>query len=77
MRQLNLEVSLFLSDLFHSFENKLLPNDCILLRNIREGLEVFVERCGAVEDQQVCPSQARGLVQLEFEFASASRTSLY
>jgi hypothetical protein len=36
-RQLNLEVSSFLSDTFHTFENRLLPNDAILLRNIGEG----------------------------------------
>jgi hypothetical protein len=33
IRQLNLEVSSFLSDPFHTFENGLLPNDVILLRN--------------------------------------------
>ena len=38
-RQLNLEVSSFLSDTFHTFENRLLPNDVILLRNIGEGQE--------------------------------------
>ena len=37
MRQLNLEVSSFLSDPFHTFKNRLLPNDVILLRNIGEG----------------------------------------
>ena len=39
IHQLNLEVSLFLSDLFHTFENRLLPNDVIFLRNIGEGHE--------------------------------------
>ena len=39
MRQLNLEVSSFLSDPFYTFENRLLPNDVILLRNIGEGHE--------------------------------------
>ena len=37
MRQINLQVSAFLSDPFHTFENRLLPNDDILLRNIGEG----------------------------------------
>ena len=32
MRQLNLEVSLFLSDPFHTFENRLISNDVILER---------------------------------------------
>ena len=39
MHQLNLEVSSLLSDYFHTFENRLLPNDVILLRNIGEGHE--------------------------------------
>ena len=30
-RQLNLEASSFLSDTFHTFDNRLLPNDVILL----------------------------------------------
>ena len=34
MRQLNLEVNSFLSDSFYTFENRLLPNDVILLRNV-------------------------------------------
>ena len=37
MRQLNLQVSSFLSDPFHTFKNRLLPNDVIFFRNIREG----------------------------------------
>jgi hypothetical protein len=36
---------MFLNDIFHSFENRLLPNDDIILRNIREGHEVLGERC--------------------------------
>ena len=39
MRQLNLEVSSFLSDSFHTFKNRQLPNDVIFLRNIGEGHE--------------------------------------
>jgi hypothetical protein len=31
MRQLNLEVISFLSNPFHSFENRLLPNNVIML----------------------------------------------
>ena len=51
MRQLNLEVSSFLSDPFRTFENRLLPNDVILLRNIREGHE-GLRGCGGREDDQ-------------------------
>ena len=50
MRQLNLEVSLFLSVPFHTFENRLLPNDVILLRNIGEGHERLRGRGGGDDD---------------------------
>jgi len=76
MRQLNLQVSSFLSDPFHTFENRLLPNDVILLRNIGEGQEGLRGRGGGDDDQQGRPTQAGGPVQHEFESASASRTSL-
>jgi hypothetical protein len=76
MRQLNLEVSSFLSDPFYTFENRLLPNDVILLRNIREGHKEIRGRGGGEDDQQGRPTQAGGLVQPDFESASASRTSL-
>jgi hypothetical protein len=39
MRQLNLEVSSFLSDPFHTFENRLLPNDVIVMMNLEEEVE--------------------------------------
>ena len=39
-RQLNLEVSSFLSNSFCEFENRLLPNDLIILRNEGEDLQV-------------------------------------
>ena len=75
-RQLNLEVSSFLSDTFHTFENRLLPNDVILLRNIGEGHEGLRGSGGGDDDQQGRTTQAGGPVQQEFESASASRTSL-
>ena len=52
IRQLNLEVSSFLSDHFYTFENRLLPNDVILLRNIGEGHERLRGRGGGIDDQQ-------------------------
>ena len=76
MRQLNLEVSSFLSDPFHSFENRLLPNDVILIRNIGEGHEGLRGRGGGNDDQQGRPTETGGSVQHDFESASASRTSL-
>ena len=76
MRQLNLEMSSFLSDHFHIFENRLLPNDVILLRNIGEGHEGLRGHGGGEDDQQGRPTGTGGPVQHDFESASASRTSL-
>ena len=75
MRQLNLEVSSFLSYPFHTFKNRLLPNDVILLRNIGEGYEELGERYRGGEDQQGRTTQARGPAQLDFDSASAFMTS--
>jgi len=50
MRQLNLEVRSFLSDPFYTFENRLLPNDVIFLRNIGEGHEELGGRDGGKDD---------------------------
>ena len=76
MRQLNLEVSSFLSDPFHSFENRLLPNNVILLRNIGEGHERLRGHGGGDDDQQGRPTETEGPIQHDFESVSASRTSL-
>ena len=73
IRQLNLEVSSFLSDHFHTFENRLLPNDVILLRNIGEGHEGLRGRGGGDDDQQGRPTETGGPIQHDFEYASASR----
>ena len=48
-RQLNLEVSSFLSTPLYDFENMMLPNDYILIRNHREE-EMLREGLGGVED---------------------------
>jgi hypothetical protein len=58
-------VSSFLSDSFQCFENRLIPSDIIMLRNIRDDHEVLEERCGGEEDHQGCPGQARGLVHVQ------------
>jgi hypothetical protein len=76
IRQLNLEVSSFLSDHFHTFYNRLLLYDVILLRNIGEGHAELRGRGGGKDDQQGRPTQAEGPVQHDFESASASRTNL-
>ena len=57
-RQLNLEVSLFLSDTFHTFENRLLPNDVILLRNIGEDHEGLRGSGGGDDDQHKPEAQS-------------------
>jgi hypothetical protein len=49
--QLNLEVSSFLSNSLYDFENKLLPNDYIVLRNEGEIQETHGGGLGGVEDQ--------------------------
>ena len=66
MCQLNLEVSSFLSDPFHTFENRLLPNDVIFLRNIGESHEELGGRYGGKDDQQERPTQVGGSLQYEF-----------
>ena len=76
MRQLNLQVSSFLSDPFHTFENRLLPNDVILLRNIGEGHEGLRGHGGGDDDQQGRPTEIGGPIQHDFKSASASRTSM-
>ena len=76
MRQLNLEVSSFLSDPFYTFENRLLPNGVFLLRNIGEGYGGHRGRGGDKDDQQGRPTGTGGPVQHDFESASASRTTL-
>jgi hypothetical protein len=56
---LNLEMSSFLYT-FSNFENSMLPNDVIVLRNKGEDQEVFGGRHGGGEDQTGRPSQAGG-----------------
>ena len=74
-RQLNLEVSSFLSNSLYNFENRLLPNDYVLFRNHGEDKETHRGRLGGVEEQLGRPTTAGGPVQLESESASTSRTS--
>ena len=76
IRQLHLEVSSFLSDPFHIFENRLLPNDVIFVRNIGEDHEGLRGCGGGDVDQQGRPTGTGGPIQHDFESTSASRTSL-
>jgi len=51
-RQLNLQVSSFLSNVYCEFDNRLLPNDLIVLRNKGEDHKGRGEDLGGVEDQR-------------------------
>jgi len=74
-RQLNLQVSSFLSKSFYDFENRLLPNDYIVLRNHGEDQGMHKGCLGGVEDQQGRPSQGGDPNRVDFEHVSESRTS--
>ena len=63
------------SSSLHDFENRLLPNDCIMIRNHGEEFNTLGEELEGVVDQQGSPSQVGSSVQFEFKYASASRTS--
>jgi hypothetical protein len=51
-RQWNLEVSSFLNSSSYDYENKLLPNDYIVIRDHGEGKGILGEGLGDMEDQQ-------------------------
>ena len=76
-RQLNLEVSSFLCSSLYDLENRLLPNDCIMIRNHGEDMESFGGMLGGVEDHQGRPSQGGGPNQFDFGHGSEYRTSLH
>jgi hypothetical protein len=75
-RQLNLEVSSFLSNSLYDSENRLLPNDYIMLRYEGEVQETHGGGLGGMEDQRGCPDKDGGTNQIMFESISESRTSL-
>jgi len=64
-RQLNLEVSSFLSTSLYDIENMMLPNDYIVIGN--HGEEMLRERLRGVEDQQGRSDQGGGLNRFDFE----------
>jgi hypothetical protein len=75
-RRLNQEVSSFLCT-FSNYENSMLSNDVIALRNKGEDQEVFGGRLGGGEDQTGHPSHAGDPQHPEFESASKSRSSVH
>ncbi|KAG8096288.1 hypothetical protein GUJ93_ZPchr0013g35274 [Zizania palustris] len=74
-RHLNLEVSSFLSISNYEFENRLLPNDYIVIRNQGEDQEIHQEGLGGGEVQQGSASQVGDPIQVDFESNSDSRTT--
>ncbi|KAK3126855.1 hypothetical protein QOZ80_7AG0564010 [Eleusine coracana subsp. coracana] len=76
-RQLNLRVSLFLMISLCDFENRLLPNGLIVVRNHGDDDEIAGEVIGDVMGQQGRPSQRGGPIKTDFESVSEPRTSLH
>ena len=74
-RQLNLQVSSFLSNYFCDFENSLRPNDLIVLRNKGEDQQGRGKDLGGVEDQRGRPEQDGGPNRFDFVSVSDSRNS--
>ena len=68
-------MSLFQINLSSGFENKLLSNDLIIVRNHGDDEEDVTEEFGGMVDQQWQPSGVGGPIQVEFESASESRSS--
>ena len=76
-RLLNLQVSSFLSNYSCDFDNSLLPNDLIVLRNKEEDQQVRGEGLGGVEDQRGRLEQDGGPNRFDFVSVSDSRNSLH
>ena len=74
-RLLNLQVSSFLSNYSCDFENSLLPNNLIVLRNKGEDQQGIGEGLRDVEDQRGRPEQDGGPNQFDFVSVSDSRNS--
>jgi hypothetical protein len=66
-RQLNLEVSSFLSTSLFGFVNRLLPYDYVMIMNQGENQEILKEGLGGMVDQQESPSRGGGPNQVDFE----------
>ena len=68
-------MSSFLSNIFYESENRLLPNDLIVLRNKEEDQKGRGEGLGGVEDQQGCRDQDGGPNRFDFVSVLDSRNS--
>ena len=71
------KVSSFQINLSSRSENKLLPNDLIIIRNYGDDEEDVGEEFGGVVDQQGQPSRVGGPIQVELESASKSKTTMH
>jgi hypothetical protein len=74
-------VNSFLYTCIYDLENRLLPNDIIMIRNHGEGKEGLKERRGGAQDQQKAakpswnPNPSRDRVQFGFQEQSSPKTS--
>jgi hypothetical protein len=70
-------VSLFLYAFIDDSENRLLPNNVMMIRNYGGDKEGLKERCGGEKEQQRRPSQVGVPIQVELKSNSDSRNSLH
>jgi hypothetical protein len=68
-------VSLFLYAFIHDSENRLLPNNVMMIRNYGGDKEGLKERRGGAKEQQRRPSQVGVPIQVELKSNSDSRNS--
>jgi hypothetical protein len=68
-------VSLFLYAFIDDSENRLLPNNVMMIRNYGGGEEGLKERRGGEKEQQRRPSQVGVPIQVELKSNSDSRNS--
>jgi hypothetical protein len=68
-------VSLFLYPFIDDSENRLLPNNVMMIRNYGEDKKGLKERRGGAKEQQRQPSQVGVPIQVELEPNSDSRNS--
>jgi hypothetical protein len=74
-RQLNLQVSSFLCTYSCAFENSVLPNELIVLKNEGKDQQGHGEGLGGVEGQQGRSDQGGGPNRFDFVSVSDSRNS--
>jgi hypothetical protein len=68
-------VSMFLYTFIDDSENRLLPNNVMMIRNYGGDKEGLKERCGGAKEQQRRPSQVGVPIQVELKSNSDSRNS--